>query len=256
MILAMLSPKTRIVLLRVASGATGALLIVAALGLWSDYDTLRAGIMLGFLVLAMLSFLLRYPALGIGGILLGLLFNPLAPIDLPRHMWVIIDIVALFGVIYFSQWTTNPYWKGTRFEHYVSTLFPEPDFSIHDRTRDISKFLNRRVESDMRPDFVFRNQSDQSLFAVECKWRGRWAQGKNGDLGLWWDQIQGERYRAYGRESGIPVYVAFGVGGSPEKPREVYFLDTAALHYGFLKQSIVSAGDTAMQLKEKLAVRE
>ncbi|MBI5004101.1 hypothetical protein HZC00_03335 [Candidatus Kaiserbacteria bacterium] len=252
----MLSPKTRIILLRTAAGATGALLIIAALGLGSDYGPLRTGIMLGFFVLAGLSLLLRYPAPAIVGIALGLLFNPLAPVDLPRHIWVIIDLVSLAGVIYFSQWATNPYWKGTRFEHYVSTLFPEPDFSIHDRTRDISKFLNRRVESNMRPDFVFRNQKDQSLFAVECKWRGRWAQGKNGDLGLWWDQIQGERYRAYGRESGIPVYVAFGVGGSPEKPKEVYFLDTAALHYGFLKQSIVSAGDTAMQLKEKLVVRE
>ena len=53
---------------------------------------------------------------------------------------------------------------------------------------------------------------------------------------------------AYEKESGIPVFVAFGIGGSPEKPKEVYFLKLDSLRYGFLKQSLVRSGKTAAQL--------
>ncbi len=244
----MLAPQTRIVLVRLVAGITGILLLIAALGLSTDFNTLRLGIMVGFFVLAILSFLLKYPILGVISIAIGLLFNPIMIVHLPRHIWVIVDILALVDVAYFAYWATNPYWKGTRFEQYVSTLFPEPEFIIHDRTRDVSKFLNRRVESDAHPDFVFRNQKTGKSFAVECKWRGRWAQGKSGELGLWWNLAQGNRYLAYEKESGIPVFVAFGIGGTPEKPREVYFIEASQLHYVFLKQSLIRSGKTASQL--------
>ena len=45
-----------------------------------------------------------------------------------------------------------------------------------------------------------------------------------------------------------PVFVAFGIGGAPEKPREVYFLEAGRLHYKFLKQSLVKSGKTASQI--------
>ena len=244
----MLAPRTRIILLRSAQIITGILLIVAALGISTNFDALRFGIMLGFFVLAALSFLMGYQWPGVIGIALAFIFNPFISLHLPRHIWVVIDIISLAGMVYFTYWATNPYKKGTRFEQYVSTLFPEPDFVIQDRTRDVSKFLNRRVESDMHPDFLFRNQKTGKSFAVECKWRGRWAQGNSGELGLWWNRTQGDRYNAYERESGTPVFIAFGIGGSPEKPQEVYFLESGRLGYTFLKQSFVKSGKTASQL--------
>lgn len=227
---------------------TGAVLLVAALGITNNFDLLKFVITTGFVLLAALSFLMNYRDLGIAGLLLATLFNPFIPIILPRHIWVIIDIVTFAGIIYYTYWTTNPYWKGTRFEQYVSTLFPEPDFIVQDRTRDVSKFLNRRVESDTHPDFVFRNQKTGKSFAVECKWRGKWAYNKSGELGIWWRLYQGERYAAYGKESGIPVFVALGIGGSPERPKEVYFLEADRLHYAFLNQSLVRSGKMASQL--------
>ena len=244
----MLAPRTRITLVRFVATITGVLLIVAALGISTNFNALRFGITIGLFVLAALSLLLGYKEASLIGFLLGLLFNPVVSVHLPRHIWVIIDILSLAGIVYFTYWATNPYWKGTRFEQYVSTLFPEPEFVIHDRTRDVSKFLNRRVESDSHPDFVFRNQKTGKPFAVECKWRGRWAQGKSGELGLWWNLAQGERYLAYEKESGIPVFVAFGIGGSPEKPNEVYFLELDRLHYRFLNQSLIRSGNTVSQL--------
>ena len=248
LLLPMLAPRTRIVLVRSITAFTSVFLISAALGISTNFDALRLGIMIGLLALAVLSFVLGYRAFVIVGIALGLFFNPFVSVHLPRHIWVIIDIISLAGIVYFAYWTTNPYWKGTRFEQYVAELFPEPDFVIQDRTRDVSKFLNRRVESDMHPDFLFRNQKTGKSFAVECKWRGRWAQGSSGELGLWWNRTQGDRYNAYERESGIPVLVAFGIGGSPEKPKEVYFLESGRLGYTFLKQSFIRSGKTAPPL--------
>jgi len=235
--------------MRSAQIFTGILLIVAALGISTNFNALRIGIMLGFFVLAALSFLMGYRWLGAAGIVLGAIFNPIVSLQLPRHIWVVIDILSLAGMLYFTHWATNPYKKGTRFEQYVAGLFPEPDFVIQDRTRDVSKFLNRRVESDTHPDFLFRNQKTGKPFAVECKWRGKWARNKTSEIGLWWNRAQGERYAAYGKESGIPVFIAIGIGGSPEKPKEVYFLEADRLHYAFLNQSLIRSGKTASQLR-------
>ena len=227
---------------------TGALIVVAALGISTNFYLLDLGISIGFFVLAALSFLMGYRLPGAGAIVLALVFNPFISLHLPRHIWVVIDILALAGMVYFTYWATNPYKKGTRFEQYVSSLFPEPVFVIQDRTRDVSKFLNRHVESDTHPDFVFRNQKTGKSFAVECKWRGRWAKGNSGELGIWWNKDQGARYSAYEKTSDIPVFVALGIGGSPEKPTEVYFLEPSRLQYTFLKQSFVKSGKSASQL--------
>ena len=169
----MLAPQTRIILMRSAQLVTGIFFLVAAFGLSNHYDLLRVGISTGFVVLATLSFLMGYRWPGIAGVALALIFNPVVPLTLPRHIWVIIDLISLAGMVYFTYWATNPYKKGIRFEDYVAGLFPEPGFVIQNRSRDVSKFMNRMVESDMHPDFVFRNQKTGKSFAVECKWRGK-----------------------------------------------------------------------------------
>lgn len=248
----MLAPRTRMVLVWLVAVVIGALFFVIASGIFTDFYHLRLGLLFCFFVLAALAFLMGYRRFGVAGIALGLLFNPIVPLHIPRYIWTIIDTVSFAGVVYFAYWATNSYKKGTRFEQYVSNLFPEPDFVVVDRTRDISKFLDRRVESDMHPDFVFRNQKTGETFAVECKWRGRWKRHKNLGFGLWWKTWQGERYRVFGQERGMPVYVAFGVGGSPEKPEEVYFLKIEDLVYPFLKQSLVRNGKMPEQMRQFL----
>src|SRR3990167_4782889 len=248
----MLAPQTYIVLVRSIQIFTGVLLIVAALGISTNFDALRLGIMLGFFALAALASLMAYREIGIAGIVICIIFNPLLPPHLPRHIWVVIDIAALAAMVYYTHWATDSYKKGARFEQYISTLFSEPEFAVYDRTRDNSKFLDRHVETDGHPDLVFRNKKTGKLFAVECKWRGKWAYNKNGGLGIWWKPYQAERYAAYGKESGMPVFVAFGVGGSPEKPKEVYFLEADRLHYVFLNQALIQSGKSVSQLRSLL----
>lgn len=234
-----MAPRTRIRLVWTAAIVTAFLLASAALGLSSDFYDLRFGIAIGFLALAGLGLLLQYPRLGIAALALGALFSPFFPLRLHRYTWTILDTLAIAGVLYFAHWATNPYKKGSRFEDYVASLFPEPDFIIQDRTRDISKHLERRVESDSNPDFIFRERKTGRVFAVECKYSSIWKQGRSGDVGLWWDTAQAARYRAFERETGIPVYVAFGIGGHPGKPKEVYRLELSRLQSPFLTQSLI-----------------
>jgi hypothetical protein len=228
---------------KIAQALTGLLLIVAALGLAPDIYLLKYAITIGFVVFALYVFYMRYPWIAFGMVACAVVFNPFAPFAFPRHVWAILDVLALGALVYATYWTTNPHQKGTRFEHYVSSLFPEPEFVLETRTRDISKFSKRRVESDMHPDLLFRNQKTGSRFAVECKWRGAWAGGKSGEPGIWWNISQAARYRTYALESQIPVYVAFGVGGIPEKPKEIYVLPLESLRWPFLKQSFIRDGD-------------
>lgn len=244
----MLSPKICVKVVRTVTAVTALFLIVAVLGISTNFFVLRLGITLGLLMLAAFSFVLGYKRLGVAGIALGLLFNPFISVHLPRYIWAIIDIATLGGIVYSSYWQTDSYKKGTRFEQYVATLFPEPEAIIMNRTRDISKFSNRLVVSDMHPDFVFKNKKTGRTFAVECKWRGQWAKGNSGELGLWWNKEQGLRYAEYEKSFGIPVSVAFGIGGTPEKPKEIYFLELARLQYTFLKQSLVRSGKSAPEI--------
>lgn len=217
-------------------------------GFHTNYQLLNFSIMFCFLVLAFLAFIMGYWRIGIGVLLVASVFSPIAPFHFPRNIWVIIDLISLALLVYFTYWSTNPHQKGIRFEKFILTLFPEQDFIVEDSTCDASKFLGRRVESDTHPDFILRNRKSGKVFAVECKWRGRWAPGNGKGPGLWWNPKQGSRYVTYQETAGVPVYVAFGIGGTPNKPKELYFLPASELKWSFLKQSLVRNGLTSIQL--------
>lgn len=244
----MLSPRTKIILIRSITAVTGLLLIIIIFSIYPNFNTLRTAIAAGFFALAIMYFLVGYNPLAIAWIAMGLFFFPPVSVHLPRYIWVVVDMLSLAGIIFTAWWSTNPYWKGTLFEQYISRIFAEPDFVVVSRTRDISKFSNRLVESDRDPDFVFRNQNTGKTFAIECKWRAKWHKDKNGEMGLHWNLWQYRNYISFGEKSNMPVFVAFGIGGLPEKPREVYFLDSQLLRNSFLKQSLIRSGKTKEQV--------
>ncbi len=237
-----MTPRLQMQLLQVTSLVTAGVLVLAALGIFKSYAALNVSLAVGILLISLVALSLNHYAHTVIGIVLALVYAFHETLGFPMNLWVVIDIVVAALLLYFAHWATNPYLKGMRFEEYVSTLFPEPDFIIIDRTRDVSKFLNRRVLSDSHPDFVFKNQQTGTTFAVECKWRARWSTGKNGDAGLWWDVPRNERYIAFGKDRSMPVYIALGIGGTPRTPAEVYFLDVEKLNFPFLKQSLVQSG--------------
>lgn len=248
----MLKPQQKIFLMWSTTVITSLVLIVSALGLYKNYDQLNNWASAGFLMLGIVAFLLKYNRAGFVGVAFCLLYSPEISINLPRHIWVIIDIVSIYIIILFTHWSTNPHKKGLRFEKHVSSLFPKLDFVLQDQSKDVSKFFDRNVESDGNPDLILRSSKTGKVFAVECKWRARWWQDQNGNPGIWWNKTQWDRYAEYGKKNNMPVYIALGIGGSPEKPHEVYFLEADKIQSLFLKQSVIRSGYKIQDLKEKL----
>lgn len=249
----MIPPIVKIYSTQLTAGISAVLLAIAATGISNDFLLLRHGIMILLCVLAINFVMLNFRQLALASFVAALVFNPYLYPHFPRQIWVILDIAALVGVIYAAYWATNPYKKGVRFEQYVVSLFPESEFALHDRTRDLSKHTGRFVESDTHPDLVFRSIKTGKVFAVECKWRSRWAYQVNGGHGIWWNLYQFDRYEQYQNKTGTPVYVAFGIGGHSGKPTEVYFLELNRLRFPFLFRSLVKSGKTPAVFVQELA---
>lgn len=230
---------SKILITRSAVILCSALLCSAALGLWSNYTHFRMYAFITFLILAGLSFIQHYKQFALAFILSAILFNPYIPASLPQNIWIVLDVLLSAGLLFFVFWTTNSYQKGARFERYLASRFPETKYKLVDRTRDNAKYLNRAVESDGYPDLRFRNLETNNEFAVECKWRAKWQGNEShGDVGVFWNPKWTERYLAYSKRNNIPVFLALGVGGAPEKPKEVYIVPIEVLNnWSFLKRS-------------------
>ena len=229
---------------------TALALVVAATGISTNFNLLRLAIAIGLFLIGALSLLSGYRLIATTEIFFGIFYLPSLGIQLDRHFWVILDLIVVAFIIFWTYKTTDSYQKGTAFEKHVASLFPAHNFPIETRTHDSSKFLGRYVETDVDPDFVFRNKRSGRSFAIECKWRKGWAGDKSIGLGLSWDLWKAERYISYGVKNKMLVLVAFGIGGTPGNPNEVYFLEAEKLRYRFLKQSLIQSGKTVHQLTE------
>jgi hypothetical protein len=171
------------------------------------------------------------------------LFNPFWKIfHFSKSTWQMIDVIVVASFLFYVFNYYRGYAKGVQFEKYVSSLFSKELWTITDRTKDSSKKLERLVESDMNPDFTFRHISTRKLIAVECKYRSYFARGKYGDYGYWWKKEQGERYKKYGEKMNISVFVALGIGGTPQKPNRFFLCPLNVLNttpYGFVTEKIL-----------------
>ncbi len=216
------------------------LLLIAMFGLYPNYAALKIGIFILLFALAAVSYVQHYKYFSLSFLLVALLFNPLIPISLSRSMWIFIDCVLIVHLFVYVFWTTDAHQKGSRFEKFVTSLFPEDQYVILDRTRDTGKRLGRYVESDKNPDLLFKKRSTGESFAVECKWRGAWTKAPGyEDSGIAWKTEWTLRYGDFGRKLGVPVMLALGIGGTPEKPQEVYLVPIDKLRWNFIKQSYV-----------------
>lgn len=227
-----------VLLTRISAVVTCVLLLLAALDFGISYDLLRALLFSLFLVLALLSFKQHYKELALAYIASALLFNPFMPAHFPKNMWVVLDMLLIAGIAIATYWSTNPYQKGSRFERYVASRFPEEKFKLVDRTRDNGKFLGRSVESDGYPDLRFRNLKTGIEFAVECKWRRQWFKKTvHGESGIQWNIRWTERYSEYGNRENVQVFLAVGIGGTPDNPRELYIVPIDVMKWPFIKRS-------------------
>ena len=118
--------------------------------------------------------------------------------------------------------------KGLEFEQYVVSKFSKKYWKIKDWRGD-KKSGNRYAESSQYPDLEMRLtlHDSQYVVAVECKWRKE--PKSNGKI-EWSYPEQLKRYRRYAKETGIPVFIAIGLGGFPSKPDHVYIVPLSRMN--------------------------
>lgn len=208
------------IILRILIWGVVIILLVASAGLYQgNFAILRWAVSLSGVALAYTVYQSRKFYWLFVFIAAIIIFNPIIPLHLYSvNIWRVIDLITAvaFGTFLWSYY--NYYRKGYQFEKYIALLFPTDIWVIVDKTRDFSKVLKRRVESDTNPDFTFRHIKTDRIFAVECKYRSYFYKG-----GVEWDKRKGENYRIYSRRHGLPVFVAIGIGGSPKSPKRLFF---------------------------------
>lgn len=114
--------------------------------------------------------------------------------------------------------------KGTAFEDFVENeIFDETQYQIIHKTNSYATNSRRFVESSLLPDFLFRDKVTGREFYVECKFRCTLNPEGNYE---WCNDQQLERYLQLHQE--VPVFVALGLEGVPEKPGAIFLIP---LHY-------------------------
>ena len=109
--------------------------------------------------------------------------------------------------------------KGHLFEGFVGEKFDRKFFTLEILQSDRS-IGEHFPESNKNPDMTWRfsYQDFTRRFAVECKYRRQLLNG----FELRPDQV--DRYRKYGEEQKIDVYVAIGTGNTPDNPAHLYLV--------------------------------
>jgi hypothetical protein len=138
-----------------------------------------------------------------------------------------------------TQATTQPVWqplpldsygKGQLFERYVIELFNKDNFRV-DKWRKSEKLEDKVLLQDcIYPDLeIIFCKNKKHHFAVECKWRKEFIQGKI----TWADCNQIRSYKDFENKSRIPVFIAIGIGGEPSKPERLFVtpLRNIEIHY-------------------------
>jgi hypothetical protein len=111
------------------------------------------------------------------------------------------------------------YEQGRLFEEYIKNLFNQDSFKTK-KWRQASKIPNDTFILDISyPDleliFIRKNHYP---FAVECKWRSGFCNGKV----RWARKDQILKYEEFERKRAMTVFIAIGIGGTPSNPEMLF----------------------------------
>ena len=117
--------------------------------------------------------------------------------------------------------------KGYQFEQFIVGLFNKEWFQVVEWRSDKRAHNGMFAENSKYPDMEveFRQDFDRYAFAVECKWRKSFY---NGEV-RWAEPYQIDNYWDFQEERDIPVFVAIGIGGTPDNPEQLYVAPLAAV---------------------------
>ena len=112
--------------------------------------------------------------------------------------------------------------KGDAFESHVASLFTKKSFRILSVTPD-KVFDGKFVESNTHPDFKMAIIEDgkKFVFAVECKYRTSINPSYKFEICT---EKQFFRYREFGINENLDVFIVLGTGGTANNPQELYII--------------------------------
>jgi len=104
---------------------------------------------------------------------------------------------------------------GATFERHVAGLFGK-EFRI------LKWMLEgaTKEEVDFSPDLEIQHIKTGRIFGVECKYRSSHFLGRL----AWAKEYQLKKYDRYRQQTGYPLFIVIGLGGTPEKPDYMYFV--------------------------------
>lgn len=109
--------------------------------------------------------------------------------------------------------------KGFEFEKFVDSHFDSKYFNRLEWRSDIKGNDGRLSESSKYPDLEYEIRKGGYAFAVECKWRAKFFDGKVKFLS---SEKQLDNYRQFAKDKNIDVIVVLGIGGLPDNPQKLY----------------------------------
>lgn len=120
--------------------------------------------------------------------------------------------------------------KGNAFEEYIVGLFDVTSGRFNLKHWRSDKLANSGMyaESNKYPDleFAFKGDYKTDKFAIECKYRSSFYNG----VITWAEPRQIQNYINYEREYKIKVFVAIGIGGSPNYPNRLFIVPLEQIH--------------------------
>jgi hypothetical protein len=115
----------------------------------------------------------------------------------------------------------SPFEKGAAFEKFIANLFNKKSgrFELIDCNSN-NAIIYGKAAGDLFPDlkFLFYTRYSRHKFAIECKWRERFVDGKI----KWADEQQIKNYLKHRNRNNIPVFIAIGIGGLPSNPEKLF----------------------------------
>lgn len=123
--------------------------------------------------------------------------------------------------------------KGNSFEQYVLDYFlANKQIKLVSKVSDYYKDGNY-AEDNTTPDLKFRYAN--TPFAVECKYRSQFVDGKI----KWAEDYQIKNYTTFETTTKQKVFVAIGIGGDSNQPKELYIVPLYRLTMGFATQAYI-----------------
>jgi hypothetical protein len=111
------------------------------------------------------------------------------------------------------------YEQGLQFEAFIKNLFSDKRFRLKrwrkSKLIDKDTFIRDQTYPDL--ELIYIGKKDYR-FAVECKWRSRFYYGKT----KWADEANILIYKEFQQKTGMPVFIAIGIGGTASNPERLF----------------------------------